>query len=179
MDSSSGKCTQCRTDLGWKQDKIKRCIGYDQSRKACFEEQVVPGTRCTCDGYVDTSDGNKCKKCSELIPGCTKCEQIDAVDGEESFYKVGVHKFDSGIAGINRPIVVCKEGDASLVKVSDAEGKSALIRCDAIVNGCMDCNSDGKTCDECHYGWYRKHDGQCGSCKEKKIFGNCIGCNMR
>ena len=87
--------------------------------------------------------------------------------------------FDSGISGMHRPLVICRKGDNTLVKVSDARtGKPALKKCDEIVTGCYNCANDGKSCLECHYEWYRKTDASCGSCGDKRIFGNCKDCNI-
>jgi hypothetical protein len=49
----NGKCTNCRADNGW--------------------FNTNSGT-CKCNNFVDTYDKNKCKSCSQLMPGCEECE---------------------------------------------------------------------------------------------------------
>lgn len=49
---SNGKCSKCRTDMGWKPDGKGGC---------------------KCNDIVNSLDGNKCLKCDQLIPGCKAC----------------------------------------------------------------------------------------------------------
>lgn len=49
---ANGKCSACRTDMGWKPDGKGGC---------------------RCDDIVNTLDGNKCLTCGQLIPGCGAC----------------------------------------------------------------------------------------------------------
>lgn len=52
---SVGKCSLCRTENNW----------------------FANANKCKCDHFVDATDGNKCKTCDYLMPGCDECSYVD------------------------------------------------------------------------------------------------------
>ena len=96
----NGKCSKCRTDNGWQ---------WSQGNN-----------KCVCNDIVNVNDGNKCLKCNDLIPGCTKCEYTDN-PGDELAVEVGFDPDISAVhgtfAGKKGNFVKCTNAASGLIKV--------------------------------------------------------------
>ena len=140
-------CTQCATNyllIGGSCEAcstaIDQCVTCNQANNTC--DTCIPGD-------YRQSNGQFCKRCTDLVTNCALCASID----------------DAGSA------ITCSSCD-----VNAFLRNNSCIPCQQLITSCVTCNAINSTCTTCADGNYRKDSGlSCAACTDLVL--NCILCN--
>lgn len=124
---TNGKCTLCKNELGY-----------------YWNSQL---NKCQCTNYVNVNDDYKCSKCSELIPGCKKCQRTVA-KGDGIAIDIGIDPELGEKAGKYLTCTECGEN------MYNKKGSSSCSYCSEMFTGCSKCTSTFESCVYCQNGYY-------------------------
>lgn len=132
---------------------------------------------CQCENILNTQEGYKCQKCSDLIGDCAACKYTLEPENKLQYFVGTWNNSHSGISGLysqedenprGSQHVICTQAGPGLVAVP-VDGQYTIKKCEDVFKGCTKCADKGLSCDKCEeMGWYRYRSGvnhRCGQCE--------------